>query len=276
MPRIQTDDIETYYERHGEGPTMVFSHGAGLDHREWQPQVDAFSGDYEVVTYDVRGHGETPLGSRPELTVDRLVDDLHAIVTGLELDDPIVCGLSMGGMIAHQYAARYPDDIGRLVVAGTQTAEPLLLSERVLRSIFSGGVLRVGEWFGPERAETLLDGINSVMERFVGEDASGHDEELEAIGDNAIDMADYLAVMEALSQGYTPVDLSAITVPTLILFGGKETATTRAHAGKLAAEVPDAGVEQLPDTGHVSNWDSPALFNETIRAFLASNAAIDS
>lgn len=274
MPTIETNGVETYYERHGEGPPIVFVHGAGLDHRMWRPQVEALSDRFEVITYDVRLHGETPGGDRSGYTVELFAEDLHELVTGLDLDDPVICGLSMGGMIAHQYAATY-DDLDALIVAGTQTAEPLLFSERVMSTVFLGGALRVGEWFGPERAETVLDGIQSVLELFVDEGANGHDEELEAIGEDATDMNAYLDVMAALHHGYEPVDRSAISVPTLVLYGGHEPSTTEAHAGKMAAEIDDARVEKLPETGHVSSWDRPELFDDTMLEFLESDVGID-
>jgi pimeloyl-ACP methyl ester carboxylesterase len=59
MPTVRTNDIETYYERRGEGPPVVFVHGAIVDHSQWDPQLDALSGDYTTVAYDVRGHGRT-------------------------------------------------------------------------------------------------------------------------------------------------------------------------------------------------------------------------
>lgn len=268
MPTVQTNGVETYYERHGEGTPIVFSHGAGLDHRMWEPQVEVFSEDYEVVTYDMRGHGETPTGDRSEYTVGLFADDLHELVTALDLDEPIICGLSMGGMIAHQYAAAYPEDLSAVILSGTRTAEPMFLSERVLGTLVFGGVLRIGDWFGPERAETALDGFNSVLELFVDDGSSDHDDELEAIGEDATDVEDYIAVMPALHDGYTPVDRSAITVPTLVIYGERETPTTEAHAGKLAAEIDDARIEKLPETGHVANWDSPDLFTDTVLEFL--------
>lgn len=52
MPTVETNDIETYYERHGEGRQLVCIHGAWTDHRLWNSQVDGLGTDYEIVVYD--------------------------------------------------------------------------------------------------------------------------------------------------------------------------------------------------------------------------------
>ena len=78
MSTVKTSDIETYYERQGEGPPVVFAHGAIVDHSQWDPQYDALSDDCETVACDVRGRSRTggsPCGRR---STDRFTDDLLA------------------------------------------------------------------------------------------------------------------------------------------------------------------------------------------------------
>jgi pimeloyl-ACP methyl ester carboxylesterase len=59
MPTITTNGIETYCERHGWGPPIVFVHAAVLDHSTWGPQIDRLAREYETIVYDLRGHGRT-------------------------------------------------------------------------------------------------------------------------------------------------------------------------------------------------------------------------
>ena len=76
MFAIQTNGVETYYECQGEGPPVVFAHGAIVNHSQWDPQYDALSDDCETVAYDVRGRtGGSPRGRR---STDRFTDDLLA------------------------------------------------------------------------------------------------------------------------------------------------------------------------------------------------------
>ena len=78
MSTVKTSDIETYYERQGEGPPVVFAHGAIVDHSQWDPQYDALSDDCETVAYDVRGRGRTGGSPRGRCSTDRFTDDLLA------------------------------------------------------------------------------------------------------------------------------------------------------------------------------------------------------
>jgi hypothetical protein len=90
VPTIQTNDVETYYERRGEGPPIVFVHGAWVDHRLWTPQVEALGDDYEVIAYDVRGHGKTGGSEGRRYTIERFAADLKALVDALDLDRPTI------------------------------------------------------------------------------------------------------------------------------------------------------------------------------------------
>jgi len=69
MPRVTTNGVETYYERRGDGPPVVCIHGLVLDHRMWYPQVAALEDEYELVTYDYRGHGNSEASTLPDYSV---------------------------------------------------------------------------------------------------------------------------------------------------------------------------------------------------------------
>jgi pimeloyl-ACP methyl ester carboxylesterase len=131
MPKVRTDDIETYYERRGSGPVIVFVHGAIVDHSQWTPQLEALSNENTTIAYDVRGHGRTGGSETDSYSIDLFAEDLEAFTTALDLDKPVLCGLSMGGCIAQAYAARYPERIGGLVLADTFTPELLDWRERL-------------------------------------------------------------------------------------------------------------------------------------------------
>ena len=89
MPTILTNGVETYYERRGSGPPVVFVHGAILDHSQWDPQTEELSDDYTVLAYDVRGHGRTGGSRRGSYSVELFADDLAALLDGLNRDDMI-------------------------------------------------------------------------------------------------------------------------------------------------------------------------------------------
>jgi pimeloyl-ACP methyl ester carboxylesterase len=97
---VRTNDIETYYERRGDGPPIVFVHGMAMSTTEWEPQMAALAGEFTTVAYDVRGHGRTGGSDRGSYDVELYASDLDALLAAIDVGEPIVCGLSMGGCIA--------------------------------------------------------------------------------------------------------------------------------------------------------------------------------
>lgn len=151
MPTVRTNDIETYYESHGEGPPLVFVHGAWVDRRMWEPQVAALAGEYRVITYDLRGHGRTGPSAERNYTVELLAADLRALIDALDLERPVVCGLSLGGMVAQLYAVRY-DELSGLVLADTAASTRLTRWDRLQGLLFpKWSIAWTVRLLGPER-----------------------------------------------------------------------------------------------------------------------------
>src|SRR2546427_4607626 len=81
-----------------EAAPVVLIHAFPLSHQMWSPQIESLAQDYRVITYDVRGHGESDAGDGQYL-IDFFVDDLIGLLDHLNIDRAILCGLSMGGYI---------------------------------------------------------------------------------------------------------------------------------------------------------------------------------
>lgn len=263
---LRTNGIETYYERQGEGRPVVFVHSAVMDHGQWDRQVEALSPEYTTVVYDVRGHGRTG-GSPPgRYTVDLFVEDLAALVTALDLDRPVLCGLSMGGCIAQTYAARYPDRLAGLVLADTWSPAVLDWRDRLQFAGLNAAVTPV-RLVGYERVQRAMAWMH---ERFY-EGASGDYESVERLQAAAPAMStdEFAKVIRALTTFHeAEIDLSTIAVPTLVLYGENETGLVKRHVPRLATEIPDATVRVVPGAGHASNLDAPEFFSTTLREFL--------
>ncbi|WP_302080319.1 alpha/beta fold hydrolase [Salinibaculum rarum] len=197
MPTVQINDIETYYERWGSGPPVVFVHGAVVDYTQWEPQLDALSDAYTTIAYDVRGHGRTGGSDRETYSIDRFADDLAALVAALELDRPVVCGLSLGGCIAQVYAERYPDGLSGLVLADTFGPTPLSPTEHVQRQLL-GATVPLVRLFGYERVERAMMWFQERLSKGV----SGEYENIEAIRASGPTMAteEFAKVIRALAR----------------------------------------------------------------------------
>lgn len=275
MPTVATNRVETYYERHGGGHPLVFSHGAGWDHRQWQPQVETLADDYEVITYDVRGCGLTGGSTQDEVSFATYTEDLTALLDALDLDQPVLVGLSMGGRIAHRCAAAAPQLPGALVtyeapvhLEPVSLPLPLRLLDRVHRA-----VLRV---FGPYRAFQLFSwfqqrrgNIEATVPDATPVEGLGMTKE--AYIRDALDRSDRRERLKSRKTfGGIVDDPGAVSVPTLVLTGDGPDSFNHDAADTLVEEIPDACRETLPDAGHAGNIDNPGGFNDALDSFVAN------
>src|SRR5690606_4706220 len=99
-------------------PVIVFSNSLGTDFRIWRDVIVRLAGDFPIVTYDKRGHGLSDLGQVP-YSIDDHVQDLAALLDRLDVKNAVICGLSVGGMIAQGLAAKRPDLVRALVLCDT-------------------------------------------------------------------------------------------------------------------------------------------------------------
>ncbi|ELZ22269.1 alpha/beta hydrolase fold protein [Halosimplex carlsbadense 2-9-1] len=269
MPTVRTNDIETYYERRGEGPPVVFVHGAIVDYSQWDPQLDALSDEYTTIAYDVRGHGRTGGSQRGRYSVDLFADDLDALLDALEIDEAVLCGLSTGGCIAQVYAARHPDRVAGLVLADTFAPEYLSVGERLQRSLALRATVPFVRLFGYERVERWMV---RLQERISGEGVSGDYGNIERIRETGPKMAtdEFAKVIGAVAGFHrTEVRFHAISAPTLVLYGEHEAPFMRRQAEHLATEIGGATLHAVPGAGHASNLDNPEFVTEAVRKLLA-------
>lgn len=180
----------------------------------------------------------------------------------------------MGGCIAQVYAARHPDRIAGLVLADTFGTEVLDWHERLQFLVLKSTISPV-RIVGYERVEKVMVWL---QERIQGEGVSGDYEQIERLRDEAPKMAtnEFAKVITALTTFHeTDIDISAVTVPTLILYGEHDAGFIRRHAAKFGEETPNATVQVVPEGGHASNLDNPDFFTSALREFLAETLSRD-
>src|SRR6266545_4358239 len=96
MPKVQCNDINLYYEVNGKGQPLLFIHGLGSSARDWESQVQEFSRTYQVITFDLRGHGQSDKPAGP-YTMSMFASDAAALLKRLGIESANVVGLSLGG-----------------------------------------------------------------------------------------------------------------------------------------------------------------------------------
>lgn len=266
---VRTNDIETFYVRRGDGPPVVFIHGMTMSADEWKPQMEALSDEYTTIAYDVRGHGHTGGSDREPYTMELYAADLDALLTELGVENPVLCGLSMGGCIAQMYAARYPEKVAGLVVSDTFTAAPLPLKGRLIFANlrFFGRLDRFVRY-------TTLNRFQTWVGNRLSPGVAGDGTTTQRIMDGAptIPHAEFVKIADSMaSLPESDLDASQITAPTLVMHGEDLPAVLQDMHRKLVEELTNADVEftVIPDAGHASNIDNPAFFSTVVREFLS-------
>jgi non-heme chloroperoxidase len=269
MPEIKTNDIQTYYEINGKGLPVVFIHGGWVSHKMWQPQVDYFSSNFQVITYDVRGHGYTGESSKKQYSMELFADDLSALVEGLGINKPVICGLSMGGMIAQVYAVKYPDNLSALILSDTAASSALTTGDKITKHVLAPewlfrilvsliGVKRYADfafWYaGKSRSEKWVGLDKTVL--------SYEKQEMIQFGTR-----EFNKIFSALYD-FKIQELSKIKVKTLIINGEFESKAVFYHAKKMMQLIPDTKSLVIPNAGHTSNMENPQAFNKAMENFI--------
>lgn len=267
MPYIKRNDVEIYYETHGQGsPFMCFSETA-CDGEVWKIfQVPEFSRDHLVITHDYRGTGRSSKPSDQYSTED-FVDDAAAILDHLNAGPAILCGHSMGGRIIQLMALQYPGKISRMIIASSGAGHPGMakgiplqmcveMVELGYRRYVRDHSLKVG-WTKDyiERHRDLVDAFLAVRMSSLPPIES------------------YLRHVIARQEHDTMDRLKDIKVPVLVLVGADDhqSATGRSHrmdADILAGGIPGAQLAVLPGEAHNYFFTNPGAAHRLIREFL--------
>lgn len=266
MRTLDADGATIAYETRGSGRPLVLLHGAWVDRRQWAPQVERFAGDFEVVTPDLRGHGDSTADDG--LHLDRMADDVAALCGDLGLEDPVVCGLSMGGLVAQRLALAHPERVAGMVLADTvRSVPPVPGSEAARRSLFPTAPARaLARLWGPGAYyRGLLAAIEATGRPWLALDDDARSYALDCV--DAFDADGFLAVLDAFRQ-HRPADLGETSLPSLVVHGDHEPAAVTAQNRAMARTIPDAVLEVVPDAGHLSNRDNPAAFGDLLETFV--------
>lgn len=248
----------------GEGrQTIILIHGFPFNYTSWQPQIDHFKSNYRVIAYDIRGFGSSSISTEKQ-SIQLMADDLIAIMDDLEIEKAIVCGLSMGGYIALNAISRYADRFSGIVLCDTQCGadSPEAYEKRfkTIEHISKHGleafaVPFIDALFGPETYSGNPELVQSIKEMVL-----------------SANIETVKATLKALAErGETCSILSQIDIPALLVFGTEDKITPPHHGSTMQAQIPNAIFETVEDAGHLSNLESPELFNDILERFMLRN-----
>jgi 3-oxoadipate enol-lactonase len=235
-------DVSYTVDGAADAPVLVLSNSLGATRGMWDPQVPALADRYRVVTYDTRGHGESPAPAGP-YTLDDLVDDLVALLDEVGAERAHVAGLSLGGMTAMRLAAREPARVERLALLCTSAkADPQGFLDRAAAAR-SGGTAPlapavVGRWLTPDYAAANPELVSRLEAMIAAADDEG-----------------YAACCEVVANLDLREDIRDISAPTLVVSGREDPALPPEHQKLIADSIPGAGLLTVSPGAHLANLE---------------------
>jgi pimeloyl-ACP methyl ester carboxylesterase len=250
MPHFNRDGVKIYYETHGEGPVILLSHGYSATSQMWRGQIEALSTKHQLVTWDMRGHGQSDYPEdQSAYSEEATVDDMAALLDHVGAKTAIVGGLSLGGYMSLAFHLKYPRRVAALLIIDTGPG----YRKDEGRDGWNRNALKTAERFERE-------GLSQLQ--------SGSRERSTATHRDAAGLAKAARGMLTQRDARVINSLSEIQVPSLVLVGDKDTPFLAA-ADYMAAKIPGAKKVVLANAGHASNIDQPAAFNDALVSFLA-------
>ncbi|MEP7172344.1 MAG: alpha/beta hydrolase [Aestuariivirga sp.] len=250
----------TSLEISGSGPPMVLLHGVGLNQSIWTGQVKALESDFQVITYDLLGHGRSA-PARSNAPLADWVDQLKGVVRDMVLEKFMLVGFSFGGLIAQAYAAQHSHMIDKLVLMSTvydrneaERASVLSRLDLVKRDGPQATIpAALSRWFSPEFAGNRPE----IMKQY----------EVILRGNSA---ASFLSAYECFAMADRELvgALAAFNRPALVMTGELDTGSTPAMARKLAGMIPEAGCSIIAGGRHMMPVEMPDEVNSVLCRFL--------
>jgi 3-oxoadipate enol-lactonase len=248
------------YTDQGNGTPLVFVHAFPLSKSMWQPQVDALSDSYRVVTIDLRGHGESDTVLWND-TLDDYAENVIGLLDYLGISQAIFIGLSMGGYTLFSIYRNYTDRVQAMILADTRVqadSEEGKAGRRAMAQVaFNDGASAIADMMlpkllAPSTIEHRPEMVEQVRQMILQTPTTG-------------------IIVDLMAMAARPDStdlLPNITCPTLVIVGEDDQATPVAESQYIAQGIHGSTFVTIPQAGHLSNFEQPATFNQALISFL--------
>ena len=249
--KTKINDIELYYELHGEGEPIIFSHGWLEDCSIWDSQVESFAKNYAVILYDHRGHGRSDK-PRGDYSVQVLSNDLYSLVQKLKLEKATLVGFSLGGMAALIFALEHPGKVSKLVLVGTTAKMALTVH-----------IIRVLRYVTPYKTVARM----VCKRRFYKPSKQIVEDEL--VKAMRVERHTAYDCLKEFTKNYDIRNrVSKIEVPTLIIVGEKDKINLKASQ-YLNREIKGSELRIVSGSGHTVMVEKTEEFNQILEEFIS-------
>ncbi len=247
------------YLRAGTGPAVVLLHGIGGNATQWRSQLEGLAGELSLIAWDTPGYGDSadPDG---DCRMADYAEVLAQLLDHLQLDRAHLIGQSWGGVLAQEFMRKHAARVRSLVLSDTFPGDAC--RPEAERNASLQGRLKALETMTPAKMATsrvsmlVPDGTSQAIK-----------DEIEAML-AMIRPSGYRQAAIALHNSDERDVLSTIDVPTLVIAGEHDHVVPLHLSQLLANGIPNARLEIIRGTGHLSNQEQPDVWNAVVRGFL--------
>ncbi len=243
----------------GDGPTLLFLHGIGGNHRNWSDQLAAFAARYRAAAWDAPGYGES---EPPVARFEDFADAAARVIEALGAPAHVV-GLSMGGRIALDLVRRHRPLLRSLTLADTSAGSRETASPEKVAAFLARRLKPL-----VEEGRTPADIAEAIVAEIAG--PSIPDEARARLLDShrRLRTDGYVAALRAVTAFADFPPFEAIDLPVLVLTGSADRVAPPDHSRAMARAIPGARLAVIEGAGHISNIEAPDAFNAALDAFL--------
>jgi pimeloyl-ACP methyl ester carboxylesterase len=249
MAKLDRDGVAIHYEVYGHGPAVLLSHGYSATCRMWDGQIAALQDRYQLIVWDMRGHGQSDYPRDPGAYSEHAtVEDMAAILRACAHQRAVIGGLSLGGYMSLAFHRLHPAMTRALMIFDTGPG-------------FRNADSREA-W--NQRARQRADDLDARGLAALG----SSDEVRMSQHRDASGLAGAARGMLTQRDDSVIASLETIAVPSLVLVGSNDT-NFLAATDYMARKIPGARKVVIEGAGHAANLHQPAAFNGAVESFLA-------
>jgi 3-oxoadipate enol-lactonase len=257
MPRIEVNGARLFYTLSGkaDAPVLMMSNSLGTTLEMWQPQLAALESRFHLLRYDMRGHGKSDV-REAACSIGTLGQDVLSLLDELQIGKVHFCGLSIGCVIGQWLGANAPERLKSLVLCNTAARIGTLESwNHRIAAVEQGGVASIAQaviqrWFTPAFRLASPGAVAPLQAMLLATNPRG-----------------YVLLCAALRDMDQRKLVESIRLPTYVIAGDHDPATTLEDAKFLQERIPGARLIALP-VAHISNVEAADQFNAAVIEFL--------
>lgn len=258
MAFIRINGVLLHYRVAGpaDAPVLVLANSLGTDARIWDAVIAPLSARFRIVSYDKRGHGlsDAPAG---DYSLADHTTDLTGLLDHLQIEQFALAGVSVGGLIAQDFALRQPKRLTALILCDTapRLGDATLWNSRI-DIVRTRGMAPLADpvmerWFSPRFHAERGDELAGWRNLFLRTDPDG-----------------YAGTCATLRDSDLTAEIPRISAPTLVVVGADDRSTPVDLVRACAAAIPGARFEVLADAGHIPSIEQPAALASLMLNFL--------